>query len=120
MRSRELPPTGAAPPAPHPQEATPAGAPADLGAPDADGVYTYAAPGGAKLYFRLAPRARDARGDPLGPPQWQWSTSRRLWLPTSAVRLAVWGRGRLGDASGCSPAYLQLLRPSISGPWASR
>jgi hypothetical protein len=77
-----------APPPPNPQQAGPTGAPADLGLPDSEGVYTYEGRGGAQLFFRLAPPTRaDGKAEP-GPAQWQWSTSKRLWLPTSAVS---WG-----------------------------
>lgn len=70
-----------------------AGSPADLGRPDADGVYTYEGRGGAKLYFRVAPRPPGSSSGPekpdTAPLQWQWSTSKRLWLPTSAAD-SIW------------------------------
>lgn len=72
-----------------------AGPPPDLGQPDAEGVYTYEGQAGARLYFRLVPQQANGGGGGGGgrggePPQmWQWSTSRRLWLPTSAAD-SIW------------------------------
>ncbi|GBF95047.1 hypothetical protein Rsub_07548 [Raphidocelis subcapitata] len=65
-------------------EVGPSGAPADLGVPDSDGVYTFEGRGGTRLYFRRAPAEGRA-----GPVLWQWSTSKRLWLPTSAAD-SIW------------------------------
>jgi len=88
-----------APPPPPKQQTGPTGAPADLGLPDADGIYTYEGLEGARLYFRLAPRTRS--DGKVEPPQWQWSTSKRLWLPTSAVGFGC-------DAGCCAPWRVDL------------
>ncbi|KAI8469318.1 MAG: ABC-2 type transporter-domain-containing protein [Monoraphidium minutum] len=68
-------------------EAAAGRAPADLGEPDERGVYTYVGRGGAEIYFRRAPLGGGGGGG-----GWQWSTGRRLWLPTAAAD-SVWSQG---------------------------
>ncbi|KAI8464102.1 MAG: hypothetical protein J3K34DRAFT_526479 [Monoraphidium minutum] len=85
-------------------QAAAAGAPPDLGAPDADGVYTYEGRGGSRLYLRRAPRPLWERAGGGGggggtaaaggagaaaPPAWQWSTGKRVWLPAAAAD-SIW------------------------------
>jgi hypothetical protein len=107
----------AAPPTrPTKPQASAAGAPPDLGPPDEEGVFTYHGRGGAKLYFRVAPRPFKDAAPHAGPPLWQWSTSRRLWLPTSAVGGASAGAGREGCTGVAGRAGRR--RPPMCAPGA--
>ncbi|GBF91442.1 hypothetical protein Rsub_04182 [Raphidocelis subcapitata] len=77
------------------------GPPKDIGEPDAEGVYTATDPRtGARLHFRCRPRP--GPDGARAPPAWEWSTSGRLWLPTSAAD-SIWC-----DSGDCSS-------PGLSG-----